>query len=69
LTNIEEVAVEVPPSNKEEISKGSENKNNTGGEGSSRTMDSKLEDVQKEFQVLKLQEKIAKIKAKLKGKK
>jgi hypothetical protein len=32
-------------------------------------MDSKLEDVQKEFQVLKLQKKIAKLKAKLKGKK
>jgi hypothetical protein len=52
--HIEEVAVEVPPSNKEEIPKGSENKNNNRGEGSSRTMDSKLEDVQKEFQVLKL---------------
>jgi hypothetical protein len=34
MTNIEEVAVEVPPSNKEEIPKGSENKINTGGEGS-----------------------------------
>jgi hypothetical protein len=54
MINIEEVDVEVPPSNKEEIPKGSENKNNTGGEGSFRTMDSKLEDVQKEFQVLKL---------------
>jgi hypothetical protein len=54
MTNIKKVAVEVPPSNKEEIPKGSENKNNTGGEGSFRTMDSKLEDVQKEFQVLKL---------------
>jgi hypothetical protein len=32
-------------------------------------MDSKLEDVQKEFQVLKLQEKIDKLKAKLKCKK
>jgi hypothetical protein len=69
MTNIEEVVVKVPPSNKEEIPKGSENKNNTGGEGSSRTMDSKLEDVQKEFQVLKLQEKITKLKAKLKCKK
>jgi hypothetical protein len=69
MTNIKEVAVEVPPSNKEEIPKDSENKNNTGGEGSSRTMDFKLEDVEKEFQVLKLQEKIAKLKVKLKGKK
>jgi hypothetical protein len=68
MTNIEEVAVEVPPSN-EEIPKGSKNKNNTGGEGSSRMMDSKLEDVQKKFQVLKLQEKIDKLKAKLKCKK
>jgi hypothetical protein len=54
MTNIDEVAMEVPPSNKEEIPKGSENKNNTGGEGSSIMMDSKFEDVQKEFQVLKL---------------
>jgi hypothetical protein len=45
MMNIEEVAMEVPPSNKEEIPKCSENKNNTGGEGTSITMDSKLEDV------------------------
>jgi hypothetical protein len=69
MMNIEEVVVEVPPSKKEEIPKGLENKNNIEGEGSSRMMDSKLEDVQNEFQVLKLQEKIAKLKAKLKCKK